>query len=132
MKRHGWWLTLTLIMSGCGAKSDDKSLNDQGAAEPSDVPATTAVPAGGKDQPILRSKPIEVGMTQTYKAISFDIPKNWRANAQGDVLVLVPQGANSSGEAEEIYLLASRNDVHVLDGAAADQTIEQAVAQLQR
>jgi hypothetical protein len=126
MNRPSTRFALALILAGCGTKGPDDAPNNPAAVK------ADGVRVAGKEQPILPVKSIEGAMSHTFKGMSFDIPKNWRANAQGDVLLLLPDGANPTGEAEEIYLLACRVDIHVLDGAAADQTIDQSVAQLQQ
>ena len=146
MKRQALGLALALLCAGCAAKNDpvafgpgsaagkDQTTSPAGGA-PKNDPATSqpgSTGGGTKDAPASKSKRIADGQAQTYKGLRFDIPKNWRANAQDESLVLLPEGANPTGQVEELYLLASKADVHTLDGAAADQTVEQVVAQIQK
>ncbi len=82
-----------------------------------------AAVASAQDKP----KRIPDGTAQTYKGVSFDIPKSWTVQQIDAGTALVPAGANPSGVLEEGYVLVNDPTLKALDGDAFDKAIRRIV-----
>ncbi|KAF0244435.1 MAG: hypothetical protein FD180_2556 [Planctomycetota bacterium] len=109
--RHAIALSvLAFLLAGCG--------KDEGGSSSSSSSGPSA-------------RRISGGTETRFKGIVFDIPSNWKSQAQGDALVLAPDGANSTGSVEEFYLMGADTAVTSLSGEAMEQSLAKSAAQLQ-
>jgi len=109
--RHAIALSLfALLAAGCG--------KDEGGSSSSSSSGPSA-------------RRISGGTETRFKGIVFDIPANWKSQAQGDALVLTPDGANPTGSVEEFYLMGADTAVTSLSGEAMEQSLAKSAGQLQ-
>lgn len=76
-------------------------------------------------------KRIEGAKMQRFRGIAFDLPKNWKIQVTSDGTLVMPEGANSGGVLEELYLLVSDPSIQSLDGAEFLKSLDETAGKLQ-
>ncbi|MCE9581676.1 MAG: lipocalin family protein [Planctomycetes bacterium] len=103
----GLLLVLALLAAGCGKGSGDSSSSSSGGSSASSS-AARKIPGGTETR---------------FHGVAFDVPPGWKAQPNGDKLVLAPDGANPAGILEEAYVLAADPSSRTIDGPEADRQL---------
>src|SRR5262245_20002938 len=87
--------------------------------------------SGGSGGSGANVKHIDGGTPTKFKGVSFDLLKTWRSQEKDGVLVLMPEGANPSGQVEELYIVAGDPKVKSLETPDFEQALENLISQIQ-
>lgn len=83
------------------------------------------------EQPPSTVTRIDGAKMQRFRGIAYDLPKNWKMQATAEGTVIMPEGANSGGVLEELYLLVSDPAIKSLDGADFLKSLDETAGKLQ-
>lgn len=131
-----WPLFAILVLAACKAKKESEAKKEETKAEQKKDERRKEESKPETMENEFRAKKIPGGSAQSYRGVSFDLPKGWRAAPLPDEILpgaksLTPEGANPGGVIEEAYVLIGDPASPSIDGEDFPQGVEKLLAAVQ-
>ncbi|MCE9583638.1 MAG: hypothetical protein K8T20_14235 [Planctomycetes bacterium] len=116
-------IVASVVLAGCGKKESSSVSPSSGSSSSS--PSSPGTPSA----PAKAWTPISGGKEVRWAGVAADVPAGWATQAQGDVTMLAPPGANQTS-IDELYSFMGAPTLKSLDTPGLNEYLDQSLVQL--